>query len=368
MQFIDLEAINARSRTQIDKAIATVCKHGRYINGPEVYGLEERLSRHLDGAQALLVASGTMALEVALRALEIGPGDEVITTPFTWISTAEAVALVGAKPVFADIEAETFNIDPKAVEAQITERTKAIIAVNLFGQMADYETLERIAKQHGLYIIEDGAQSFGAERNGKKSGTSGDFSCTSFFPAKPLGGFGDGGAVFTKDSSLAEKARAIANHGCKERESHYILGTNGRCDTLQAAIIDAKLDNFLDDEVVRRERIGTNYTERLKEFVRTPSVAEGNRHVYAQYTVRLQNRDAVATSLREKGVPTAVYYRKCLHQQKVFEQFDSSRHACPVAEKASREVLSLPFHPYLTDEEIEQVCDTLIGAAEVLRK
>ena len=235
MQFIDIKAIHQKSSSQIDAAVAKVFEHGRYINGPEVYELEATLGEFLGGTKPLdcvAVASGTMALEVALRALGIGAGDEVITTPFTWISTAETIALVGARPVFADIEADTYNIDPREVEKRITAKTKAIIAVNLFGQMADYSALEAIAEKHGLKIIEDAAQSFGAEQNTRKSGTVGAVSCTSFFPAKPLGAYGDGGAVFTSDAQLGEALRAVTNHGCKERESHYILGTNGRCDSL----------------------------------------------------------------------------------------------------------------------------------------
>jgi UDP-2-acetamido-2-deoxy-ribo-hexuluronate aminotransferase len=301
-----------------------------------------------------------MALEVALRALGIGPGDEVITTPFTWISTAETISLVGATPVFADIEAETYNIDPDEVEKAITPRTKAIIVVNLFGQMADYTKLEAIAERNGLKIIEDAAQSFGAEQNGRKSGTIGAVSCTSFFPAKPLGGYGDGGAVFTNDPSLGEALRAVTNHGCKERESHYVLGTNGRCDSLQAAIIHAKFNNFRDEEIELRQRVGQRYSEALKDYVTVPAIHPGNTHIYAQYTIRPKNRDSLGEALKAAEIPSAVYYKKCLHQQGVFADLPRAKKSFPVAEQATHEVISLPFHPYLSESDQDRIVDAVI--------
>jgi len=364
MQFIDIKAIHAHSASEIDAAVAQVFEHGRYINGPEVYELEATLGQFLGGSKPLhcvAVASGTMALEVALRALGIGPGDEVITTPFTWISTAETIALVGATPVFADIEPDTYNIDPKEVEKVITQKTKAIIAVNLFGQMADYPALEAIAEKHGLKIIEDAAQSFGAEQTGRKSGTIGAVSCTSFFPAKPLGGYGDGGAVFTADPALAEALRAITNHGCKERESHYILGTNGRCDSLQAAIIQAKFANFRDEEIALRQKIGARYSEALKDHVGTPKIHPGNTHIYAQYTIRPRDRDSLGEALKAADIPSAVYYRKPLHQQAVFAQLPCTQKSFPHTEKASREVISLPFHPYLSEVDQDKIIATILN-------
>jgi UDP-2-acetamido-2-deoxy-ribo-hexuluronate aminotransferase len=364
MQFIDIQAIHARSAETIDAAMAKVMQHGRYINGPEVYELEATLGEFLGTSgnplHCVAVASGTMALEVALRALGIGPGDEVITTPFTWISTAETIALVGATPVFADIEADTYNIDPKEVEKAITPRTKAIIPVDLFGQMADYDALEAIAEKHGLKIIEDAAQSFGAEQNGRKAGTMGTVATTSFFPAKPLGGYGDGGAVFTKDAELAEAIRAITNHGCKERESHYVLGTNGRCDTLQAAIIHAKFPNFRDEEIALRQQVGARYSEALKEHVTVPSIIPGNTHIYAQYTIRPKNRDSLGEALKGKDIPSAVYYRKPLHQQQVFGDLPCAEKSFPATEQASQEVISLPFHPYLSEEDQDRIIETVL--------
>lgn len=364
MHFIDIQAIHARSASEIDAAVAKVFAHGRYINGPEVYELEATIGEFLGAPDLPLhcvaVASGTMALEVALRALGIGPGDEVITTPFTWISTAETIALVGAIPVFADIEAATYNIDPKEVEKAITKKTKAIIPVDLFGQMADYPALEAIAEKHGLKIIEDAAQSFGAEQNGRKAGTMGHVATTSFFPAKPLGGYGDGGAVFTKDADLAEAIRAISNHGCKERESHYLLGTNGRCDSLQAAIIQAKFPNFRDEEIELRKKVGARYSEALKDHVTVPAIHPGNTHIYAQYTIRPKDREALAEFLRAKDIPSAVYYRRPLHQQKVFTDLPCAKKSFPNTEKASKEVISLPFHPYLSKANQGRIIETVI--------
>lgn len=364
MQFIDIKAIHSRSAAQIDAAVAEVFSHGRYINGPEVYELEATLGGFLgtpeEAVHCIAVASGTMALEVALRALGIGPDDEVITTPFTWISTAETIALVGATPVFADIEADTYNIDPREVEKAITPKTKAIIPVDLFGQMADYPALEAIAEKHGLKIIEDAAQSFGAEQSGRKAGTMGHVATTSFFPAKPLGGYGDSGAAFTKDADLAEAIRAITNHGCKERESHHTLGTNGRCDSLQAAIIQAKFPNFRDEEIELRQKVGQRYSEALKDHVTTPVIHPGNTHIYAQYTIRPKNRDHLAEALKAKDIPSAVYYRRCLHDQEVFAHLSCAKKAFPNALKASQEAISLPFHPYLSANDQDRIIDTVI--------
>jgi UDP-2-acetamido-2-deoxy-ribo-hexuluronate aminotransferase len=358
MQFIDLQKIHARSESAIDQAVAEVLRHGRYINGPEVGQLESSLGSFLrpdEPLHCVAVASGTMALEVALRALGIGPGDEVITAPFTWISSASTIALVGATPVFAEIDAATYNIDPAAVAAAITPRTKAIIPVDLFGQMADYPALQALADEHGLKIIEDAAQSFGAEQNGRKAGTMGDVATTSFFPAKPLGGYGDGGAVFTRDATLAKKIRAVANHGCEEREAHHMLGTNGRCDSLQAAIIEAKFPNFRDEEIALRQKIGARYSGALNDHVTVPAIHPGNTHIYAQYTIRVSDRDGLAAALKAEGIPSAVYYRRPLHQQEVFAHLPSAKQSYPVTEKAAREVISLPFHPYLDAGEQDRI-------------
>ncbi len=355
MEFIDLKAIHRRSEEAIEAAMAGVLEHGRFINGPEVHELETALGEFLGGTHSILTSSGTMALEIALRALGIGPGDEVITTPFTWISTAEVIGLVGATPVFADIDAETYNIDPEAVRAAITPKTKAVIPVNLFGQMADYEAIEEIVANKPIHIVEDAAQSFGAERKGHKSGTTGTVSCTSFFPAKPLGCYGDGGAIFTRDKGLADRLRAIVNHGGLVRGDHDHLGTNGRCDTLQAAILLAKLPAYK-EEIGLRQELGRRYSELLGDCCRTPAIAAGNTHIYAQYTIRPNDRGQLAKDLRDQGIPTAVYYRNCLHQQKVFQPLGYREGSFPHSEAAAREVLSLPFHPYMSHEQQDRIC------------
>lgn len=369
MQFIDIKAIHTRSAARIDAAVAEVFAHGRYINGPEVYALEATLAEFLDTpgqpVHCVAVASGTMALEVALRALGIGPGDEVITTPFTWISSAETIALVGATPVFADIEADTYNIDPKEIEKAITPKTKAIIPVDLFGQMANYPALETVAAKHGLKIIEDAAQSFGAEQNGRKAGILGDVATTSFFPAKPLGGYGDGGAVFTQDAALAQAIRAVTNHGCKEREVHHILGTNGRCDSLQAAIIQAKFPNFRDEEIALRQKVGARYSEALQGEVSVPAIHPGNTHIYAQYTIRSNDRDGLGEALKAQDIPSAAYYRRPLHQQEVFAHLPSAQKNFPNTEQAAREVISLPIHPYLTEADQDRIIEAVIEQESV---
>lgn len=359
MEFIDLKAIHQRAGQKIENAISKVLEHGRFINGPEVFELENALSTFCGASHSIAVSSGTAALEIALRALKIGPGDEVITTPFTWISTAEVIALVGATPVFADIDPSTYNLAPAEVEKAVTTRTKAIIAVNLFGQLAAYEQLQTIAEEHDLFIIEDAAQSFGAEQNGRKSGTFGTVSCTSFFPAKPLGCYGDGGAIFTEDPELARSLRAITNHGGLKRGEHTLVGLNGRCDTIQAAILLAKLPAFK-NEVTARQQIGQRYTERLQAYCQTPDIHQGNTHIYAQYTIQVPFRESLAAALKAQGIPTAVYYKDCLHLQPVFHSLGYKNGDFPVAEKASTQVISLPFHPHLSPQDQDAIIDTII--------
>jgi UDP-2-acetamido-2-deoxy-ribo-hexuluronate aminotransferase len=329
----------------------------------------ERLDLPLDGdgvatcpatgvKHCLTVASGTDSLEIALRALGIGPGDEVITVPFTWISSAEVIGLVGATPVFVDIEPASFNINVDFIEAAITPRTKAILPVSLFGQMPDYAAINAVAGRHGLTVIEDGAQSFGATQQGRRSCGVTTIGSTSFFPAKPLGCYGDGGALFTDDDELAERMRAIRTHGGIRRHHHPLLGMNGRFDTLQAAILLAKWPYFA-GEVEARGRIGARYSEQLKDCCITPQVMPGNTHVYAQYTVRLAERVRVSEVLKAQGIPTAVYYPKCLHEQPVFAGLGYRWGDFPEAERASWEVLSLPMHPWLTEQEQDRVISAI---------
>jgi UDP-2-acetamido-2-deoxy-ribo-hexuluronate aminotransferase len=357
MQFIDLHEQYRRYQTEIDARMRAVLDHGQFIMGSEIGQLETALADFAGVKHAITVASGTDSLEIALRALEIGLGDEVITVPFTWISSAEAIGLVGATPVFVDIDPVDFNIDTTKLEAAITPRTKAIMPVSLFGQMPDYAEINRIAAKHNVPVLEDGAQSFGASQNGHKSCAITTVGSTSFFPAKPLGCFGDGGALFSNDDALTVRMRDIRTHGGK-RHHHTVLGMNGRFDTLQAAVVLAKLPHFA-AEVEARSRIGARYTELLHDVCGTPAVRPGNIHVYAQYTIRVPDREALGAKLKEQGIPTAVYYPKCLHEQPVFASLDYKMGDFPAAERASREVISLPMHPFLTEEDQGRVVDAV---------
>lgn len=363
MQFIDLQQQYRRHQAEIDARMRRVLEHGQYIMGPEIAELEAALATYVGVKHAITVSSGTDSLEIALRALGIGPGDEVITVPFTWISSAEVIGLVGAKPVFVDIEPDSFNINVDLIEAAITSRTKAIMPVSLFGQMPDYGRINAIAAKYGIPVIEDGAQSFGATQNGRRSCGLTTVASTSFFPAKPLGCYGDGGALFTNDDELNEKMRAIRTHGGMKRHHHPLLGMNGRFDTLQAAVLLAKLPHF-PDEVESRGRIGARYTELLRGTVGAPEVARGNTHIYAQYTIRVTNRDELGATLKNKGIPSAVYYPKCLHEQPVFASLGYKWGDFPESERASREVISLPMHPYLAEADQDRIIEVCRQASQ----
>lgn len=361
MEFIDLKEQFRRYRADIETRMAAVLEHGHFIMGPEIAELEKQLADYTGVRHAITVASGTDSLEIALRALGIGPGDEVVTVPFTWISSAEAIRLVGAKPVFVDISPDDFNMDVGKLEVAITPRTRAIMPVSLFGQMPDFTLINRIAAARGIAVIEDGAQSFGATQNGRKSCGVSTVGSTSFFPAKPLGCYGDGGAVFTDDGELAEKMKAIRTHGGVKRHHHTLVGMNGRFDTLQAAVLLAKMPHFA-QEVEDRGRIGARYSALLQDVCETPQVRSGNTHVYAQYTIRVADRDRLGEQLKAVGIPTAVYYPKCLHEQPVFADLGYHWGDFPESEKASREVISLPMHPFLSDAEQDRVV-AAVGAA-----
>jgi len=360
MQFIDLDTQYRKYQKEIDARMRAVLEHGQYIMGSEIDELETTLADYVGVKHCISVASGTDSLEIALRALNIGPGDEVITVPFSWISTAEVIAAVGATPVFIDIEHDTFNMNADLLEEAITGKTKAIMPVSLFGQMPDLERINAIAEKHNIAVIEDAAQSFGATRNGKRSCGASLIGSTSFFPAKPLGCFGDGGALFTDDDYLAETMKAIRSHGGLKRHFHTHIGMNGRFDTLQAAVILGKWPHF-EDEVEARNRIGARYSELLKGLVTTPKVAEGNSHVYAQYTIRVDEneREKIVTNIKEAGIPVGIYYPKCFHEQPVFEYLGYKYGDFPESEKASREVLSLPMHPFLMENELVEITDYL---------
>ena len=343
-------------KEEIDAAIAKVLAHGRYILGPEVSEFEENLCRFTGAKEAITCSSGTDALLLAMMALGIHAGDEVITTPFTFIATAETVALLGAKPVFVDIDEETYMIDPKRIEAVITERTKAIIAVSLYGQPADMDEINAIAKKYGLKVIIDGAQSFGATYQGKTEVHHCDIYTTSFFPAKPLGCFGDGGAVLTNDEALATKIKQLRVHGQDKRYRHKYIGLGARMDTIQCAVADVKLRHFPDD-VVKRRNVAKTYTEYLRHHssLVTPVVKPDRTSVYAQYSIRVKNRDELQAKLKEVGIPTAVHYPVPLHLQEAFAYLGYKKGDFPIAETISDEIVSLPMNPYVTKEEIKYI-------------
>lgn len=359
MQLIDLQAQYRRIKSEVDAGIHAVLDHGRYVNGPEIETLETRLADYAGVPHCVALSSGTDALLVTLMALGIGRGDEVITTPFTFIATGEMIGLLGATPVFVDIDPATYNIDAARIEAAITERTKAIMPVSLFGQMADMPAINNVAERHGIPVIEDGAQSFGATFDGRRSCGASLLAATSFFPAKPLGCYGDGGAAFTTDAALAERMRQLRNHGQTAPYQHPMLGINGRLDTMQAAVLLAKLDVF-DDEVVRRQQVAARYDNALSGHVVTPALDERATSVYAQYTVQVDDRETVRSALDAAGIPSAVYYPVPLNRQPPLY----SEVPMPESDAAAERVLSIPMHPYLDTTDQDRVIEALIEAVK----
>ncbi len=360
MEFINLKAQYQRVKENIHQRINTVLEHGTYIMGPEVFELEEKLAHYVGTKHCIGVSSGTDGLLIALMALGVGHGDEVITTSFTFIATAETIALLGAKPVFVDIDPETYNLDPTLLEAAITSKTRAIMPVSLYGQCADMDAINAIANKHGIPVIEDAAQSFGATYKGRQSCALSTIGVTSFFPSKPLGGYGDGGAIFTNDDALATTMRQIRVHGQDRRYHHPLIGINGRLDTLQAAILLAKFDIF-PDEVSVRQRVAAQYTQALHQHVRTPVIQKDYTSVYAQYTVEVDNRTQVQAALKELGIPTAVHYPIPLNLQPAFAQYAQGMGAFPVAERAAQRVMSLPMDPYLDADSQQKVVRDLVS-------
>jgi UDP-2-acetamido-2-deoxy-ribo-hexuluronate aminotransferase len=362
MEFIDLKSQYQASRDQINGRIQAVLDHGQYIMGPEVAELEAKLAGYTGARHCITVASGTEALLIALMALGVKAGDEVITTPFTFIATAEVIVLLGAIPVFVDVDPVTGNIAPALIEAQITSRTRAIIPVSLYGQPADMDEINAIALRHDLAVIEDGAQSFGATYRGRRSGNLSTIGCTSFFPSKPLGCYGDGGALFTSDDDLARAMREIRVHGQSRRYVHTRVGVGGRMDTLQCAIVLAKLGLF-DWELQQRQRAAATYDALLDGRVTSIGRRADRSSVYAQYTVVLEGRDEVQRALQAAGIPTAVHYPVPIHMQPAYAQLSAGA-PCPVARALADKVMSLPMGPYLADADIRQVCDTLLEAVD----
>jgi UDP-2-acetamido-2-deoxy-ribo-hexuluronate aminotransferase len=360
MEFIDLKSQYQASRDLINARIQAVLDHGQYIMGPEVRELEEALARYTGARHCITVASGTEALLIALMALGVGCGDEVITTPFTFIATAEVIVLLGATPVFVDVDPSTCNLDASQLEAHVTARTRAIIPVSLFGQAADMDEINAVAARHGLPVIEDGAQSFGAFYRGRRSGNLSTIGCTSFFPSKPLGCYGDGGALFTSDDELAGAMREIRVHGQSRRYVHTRVGVGGRMDTLQCAIVLAKLPLF-DWELQQRQRAAASYAQQLGNRVQTVGRRTDRSSVYAQYTVMVEGREAVQRALQDAGIPTAVHYPVPVHLQPAYAALAAGGD-CPTASTLAGKVLSLPMGPYMPDADIERVCAVLLDA------
>ena len=381
--FIDLAAQQQRIRTKLDKNIHTVLRHGKYIMGPEVKELEERLAAFACVKHCIGCASGTDALLMALMAMDIGPGDAIFTTPFTFIATAEVISLLGATPIFVDIDPKTFNIDSGKLELAIKAfkandssiyplpgnlklktqssklKARGVITVDLFGLPCNYDRINAIAGEHGLFIIEDAAQGFGGEYKGKRAGSLADIGCTSFFPAKPLGCYGDGGAVFTDDDAIADILGSIRVHGKgTHKYDNARIGLNARLDTLQAAILNAKFDIF-PSEIDLRNHVASKYTEFLSALnlqLSTPQVPSELRSAWAQYSLLSDKKDRIQSALKEKGIPTAVYYPKSLHLQSAFAYLGYKEGDMPASEDCSRRIFSLPMHPYLEDREIERIC------------
>ncbi|MDP3254311.1 MAG: DegT/DnrJ/EryC1/StrS family aminotransferase [Hydrogenophaga sp.] len=359
MDFIDLKSQYQRLKADIDAGIQRVLDHGQYILGPEVGELEDRLAAYTGAKHCITVANGTDALQIAQMALGIGPGDEVITPGFTYIATAETVALLRARPIYVDVDARTCNLDPTLLEAAITPRTKAIIPVSLYGQCADYDTINAIAARHGIPVIEDAAQSFGATYKGRKSCNLTTIACASFFPSKPLGCYGDGGAIFTNDDELARVMRQIARHGQDRRYHHIRVGVNSRLDTLQAAVLLPKLA-VLDTEIAQRQVVAQRYAQLLapsNELI-TPWVAPHSVSAWAQYTVQVKNRESLQARLNASGIPTAVHYPIPVNRQPAVAD---PRARLPVGDAVAEQVLSLPMGPHLSQADQERVAGCLLA-------
>jgi dTDP-4-amino-4,6-dideoxygalactose transaminase len=351
----------------VDAAILRVLDHGQFILGPEVRALEAELSRFCGAKEVVSCANGTDALGLVLMAREVGPGDAVLCPSFTFAATAEVVVWLGATPVYVDVDPETFNLDPKSLEQGIATAKQhglkpvGLIAVDLFGQPADYDTLEPICAAHGLWLLSDAAQSFGASYRGRKVGTIGLATATSFFPSKPLACYGDGGAIFTDDVELAKVLRSLRVHGeGVDKYDNVRIGINGRLDSIQAAVLLEKLKIF-PDEIERRDRIVARYNEALADVAAVPVVPEGSTSVWAQYTIKVDaaKRDKLVASLKEEGIPTAIYYPKPLHRQTAYKQYPSAGNGLPVSDLVAGQVISLPMHPYLEPDDQDRIVEAV---------
>lgn len=364
--FIDLKAQYNALKTSIDSRIHKVLDHGAYVNGPEVVELEQTLAKYVGTKHCLTIANGTDALWVPLMAMGIGQGDEVITTAFSFIATAETIVLAGAKPIYVDIDPKTFNIDPAKIEAAITPRTKAIMPVSLYGQIADMDKINAIAKKHNLHVIEDAAQSFGARYNDKRSGSMSIATGTSFFPAKPLGCYGDGGAIFTNDDSLAKIIKEIREHGSESRYYHTRLGINGRLDTIQCAVLLAKMERY-DWELEQRQRVADRYNDAFSSIktdgFSTPFVAANCKSAWAQYTLTVKDRAGFQKKMQDAGVPTSVHYPRIMPDQPWYKEHTADpKQELPVARWAAEHVISIPIYPDMNDATQDKVIAAIKAA------
>ena len=361
MEFIDLKKQQSHIRSEIDFSIKKVLDHGKYILGPEVFELEKKLAEYVGVNHCITVSSGTDALLISMMALGIKSGDEVITTPFTFIAAVEAIKLLGAKPVYVDIDDNSYNISSEKIESSITEKTKLILPVSLFGQCADMDPINRISKKYNLPVLEDGAQSFGATYKGRKSCSMSTIGCTSFFPSKPLGCYGDGGAIFTNDDELASKMRSIRVHGQTARYHHSYLGLNGRLDTIQAAILLIKFKIF-NNEILLRNEVADFYTKELNRTnlgIETPSITNGNVSVYAQYAILVNNREELISVLKKNKIPTVIHYPIPAHMQ---NEYRDKKLKLPVSEYVAEKILCIPMHPYLQKNEQDLIIKSIVNA------
>ena len=358
IDFANLQLQYQKYKDKIDNNLQKILNKSNYILGEEVAILEKELENFTGAKYAITCSSGTDALLLALMAIDIQPGDEVITSPFTWISTGEMIALLKAKPVFVDIESSTYNIDANLIEKAITKKTKAIMPVSLYGQPADMDVIQSIADNYNLKIIIDGAQSFGSTYNNKTDSNLGDISITSFYPSKPLGCYGDGGAVFTNNNDYAKKLKMLRVHGQTERNYHKYIGIGGRMDTIQAAILLAKLEYF-SQEIKDRQKIAEYYTASLSDILQTPTIKTNKTSVWAQYTVRVKDRDKIQNKLKKKGIPTTVFYPIPLHLQECFKYLNYKKGDFKISEKVSNEVISLPMNPFLTRDQINFITSSI---------
>ena len=359
IQMVDLKTQYMKIKTEIDSAIQEVLDSTQFIMGKAVKDFEGRVAVYLGCKYAVGCASGTDALQIGMMALGIKPGDEIITSPFTFVATAETIALLGAKPVYVDINEKTFNIDPHKIESKITPRTKAIIPVHLYGQPAEMDKIMEIAKKYGLKVMEDSAQSFGAVYKGQKVSTIGDIGAISFFPSKNLGAYGDAGMVVTNDEVLAEKMRMISVHGSRKKYYHELIGINSRLDSLQAAILNVKL-KYVEDYHNARISAANKYNERFKGIIDKPFVLKDTKHVYHQYSIRVQNRDSLQLFLRDNSIPSMIYYPVPLHLQSAYRN-SYKQGDFPISEDVSKDIISLPMHTELTDEQIDYITDKVIS-------